>query len=124
MPNGPVISYNNSHEQALIVCIPYLILSLFSVFFGYVFKDLFTGAGSDFLSFSLFIHPEHLILIEAESVDLFYKLLPAIISISSAFCAFMFYLPPVSNKVGLVRDEIVSKYLITSLEKVSTTFSP
>jgi NADH-ubiquinone oxidoreductase chain 5 len=97
MPNAPVSYYNNTHEQALIVCLPYLILSLFSVFFGYVFKDLFTGPGSDFLAHSLFIHPSHITLIEAESLYYFYKLLPAIVSILSAVLAFIFYQPD-SNK--------------------------
>jgi NADH-ubiquinone oxidoreductase chain 5 len=48
-PNGQKQSYLNSHESNIAVIIPLLILALFSIFFGYVFSDLFVGVGSDFL---------------------------------------------------------------------------
>jgi NADH-ubiquinone oxidoreductase chain 5 len=47
-PNGPKESYLNSHESNIFVIIPLLILALFSIFFGYIFSDLFVGLGSDF----------------------------------------------------------------------------
>src|SRR5215475_10516014 len=53
--NGPKHSYLNSHESNLAVIIPLLMLALFSIFFGYVFSDLYVGVGSDFFANSLFI---------------------------------------------------------------------
>jgi NADH:ubiquinone oxidoreductase subunit 5 (subunit L)/multisubunit Na+/H+ antiporter MnhA subunit len=50
----------------LIVNFPLLILALFSIFFGFVFSDLFVGMGSDFFKNSIFIHPKNISLIEAE----------------------------------------------------------
>src|SRR5436190_598985 len=41
IPNGSKLSYLNSHEANLAVIIPLFILSLFSIFFGYLFSDLF-----------------------------------------------------------------------------------
>ena len=91
-PNAPKSDYEHTHEQPLIVVIPYVILSLLAIFFGYVAKDLFVGPGSDFLSSALFVHPTHITLIEAEfSIPIFYKLLPAIGSILGAATALFLY---------------------------------
>lgn len=91
-PNAPKGDYEHTHEQPLIVVIPYVILSLLAIFFGYVAKDLFVGPGSDFLSSALFIHPGHITLVEAEfGLPLFYKLLPAIGSMLGAGAALLLY---------------------------------
>ena len=50
----------------LIVIFPLLSLALFSIFFGFVFSDLFVGMGSDFFQNSIFMHPKNISLIEAE----------------------------------------------------------
>lgn len=87
--------------------IPLTILSILAIFFGYVASDLFVGIGSDFLSQSLFTHPSHITLVEAENIPLLPKLLPIILSILGAGAALYFYhvLPTVlinisDNKVG------------------------
>jgi NADH-ubiquinone oxidoreductase chain 5 len=91
-PNGSRIVYLNSHEANLLVIIPLFILALFSLFFGYVFSDLFVGVGSDFFGNSLFIHPNNLALIEAEfSLPFYIKLLPAILSFLGATLAIIIY---------------------------------
>ena len=95
-PNGQKESYLNSHESNLFVIIPLLILALFSIFFGYLFSDLFVGVGSDFFANSLFIHPNNISIIEAEfSLNPFIKLLPAILSLTGASLAiFMYHITP------------------------------
>jgi len=91
-PNGSKIVYLNSHEANLLVIIPLLILALFSIFFGYIFSDLFVGMGSDFFGNSLFIHPKNIALIEAEfSLPLLIKLLPLILSLLGASLAILLY---------------------------------
>nr|YP_009630863.1 NADH dehydrogenase subunit 5 [Hypsizygus marmoreus]QBZ73696.1 NADH dehydrogenase subunit 5 [Hypsizygus marmoreus]QKJ80199.1 NADH dehydrogenase subunit 5 [Hypsizygus marmoreus] len=91
-PNGQKQSYLNSHESNLPVIIPLLILALFSIFFGYVFSDLFVGVGSDFFGNSLFIHPNNISIIEAEfSLNPFIKLLPAILSFTGLMVAIFMY---------------------------------
>jgi NADH-ubiquinone oxidoreductase chain 5 len=68
--------------------IPLTLLSLASIFFGYLFADLFVGIGTDFFSDSLFIHPNHITLVEAEfSLPLIMKLLPSIGSVFSMVLA-------------------------------------
>src|ERR1700748_1148681 len=66
IPNGQKISYLNSHESNIATIIPLLILALFSIFFGYIFSDLFEGMGSDFFQNSIFIHPNNISIVEAE----------------------------------------------------------
>lgn len=90
--NGQKESYLNSHESNLAVIIPLLMLALFSIFFGYVFSDLFVGVGSDFFGNSLFIHPNNISIIEAEfSLNPIIKLLPAIFSFTGAFMSIFMY---------------------------------
>ena len=61
-----------------------IILAIFSIFFGYITKDIFIGLGSSFFSDnSLFIHPSHEIMLDTEfAVPTFFKLLPLIFTIS------------------------------------------
>ena len=63
--------------------LPLIILAVFSIFFGYITKDIFIGLGSDFFSDnSLFIHPKHEIMLDTEfAVPTFYKLLPLFFTI-------------------------------------------
>ena len=91
-PNGPKTSYLHSHEASLAVIIPLFILALFSIFFGYIFSDLFVGIGTDFFGNSIFIHPDHISMVEAEfSMDRIVKLLPSILSLMGAVGAVYLY---------------------------------
>jgi NADH-ubiquinone oxidoreductase chain 5 len=92
VPNGSKNSYLNSHEANLAVIIPLFVLALFSIFFGFVFSDLFVGVGSDFFANSLFIHPNNISIIEAEfSLPILIKLLPSILSLLGASLAIFLY---------------------------------
>lgn len=92
VPNGSRTVYLNSHEANLPVIIPLFVLALFSIFFGFVFSDLFVGLGSDFFGNSLFVHPNNISIIEAEfSLPLLIKLLPAILSLLGASLAIFVY---------------------------------
>ena len=91
-PNAPRGDYEHTHEQAPIVMIPYLILALLSIFFGYVASDVFVGPGSDMLSTALFVHPDHVVMIEGEfALPLFIKNLPAFLSVLGAGLALVLY---------------------------------
>nr|YP_010317403.1 NADH dehydrogenase subunit 5 [Ciborinia camelliae]UNB14728.1 NADH dehydrogenase subunit 5 [Ciborinia camelliae] len=83
-PNGPLINYKNAHEGDLFLSIPLIILALFSIFFGYITKDIFIGLGSGFFADnSLFIHPTHEIMLETEfAVPTLFKLLPLVFTLS------------------------------------------
>jgi hypothetical protein len=62
------------------------ILSIFSVGFGYIAKDAFIGVRSDFLSTSLFQHPDHISLIEAEFGRLKWQKLRVLNSCTDWYC--------------------------------------
>jgi NADH-ubiquinone oxidoreductase chain 5 len=92
VPNGIKNVYLNSHESNFAVVIPLFILALFSIFFGFVFSDLFVGVGSDFFANSIFINPNNISIIEAEfSLPLIIKLLPTLLSIFGATSAIFLY---------------------------------
>lgn len=82
-PNGSLVNYKNAHEGNLFMSMPLIVLALFSIFFGYITRDIYLGLGTSFFTDnSLFIHPLHEIAIETEfSVPTFYKLLPFICTI-------------------------------------------
>jgi len=92
VPNSSRSTYDNIHEANLLVIIPFSILALFSIFFGFIFSDLFVGIGTDFFGNSLYISPHHISIVEAEfSLPLFIKLLPAIFSLLGAIIALYLY---------------------------------
>jgi NADH-ubiquinone oxidoreductase chain 5 len=92
VPNRPKGDYLHAHEAPFIIVIPLVILSIFSIVFGYVAKDAFVGVGTDLLSTALFQHPDHISLIEAEfGLPLALKLLPAIGSLFGAGLALYLY---------------------------------
>jgi NADH-ubiquinone oxidoreductase chain 5 len=92
VPNGPKQSYLNNHEANNKVIIPLFLLALFSIFFGFIFSDLFVGMASDFFSNAIFIKPNNISLIEAEfSLPLLIKLLPALLSLFGASLAIFLY---------------------------------
>src|SRR6195952_5795929 len=88
-PNGPLSSYKHAHEGDLFLTTPLIILSIFSIFFGYITKDIFIGLGSGFFADnSLFIHPTHEIMLDTEfAVPTLFKLLPLIFTISLSVLA-------------------------------------
>ena len=89
-PNGPKIYYNISltdsklaKDPGMYMKFPLIFLGLFSIFFGYIYKDLLVGLGSNlYTSNSIFIHPMHEIMINTEiTLPVFFKLLPLICTV-------------------------------------------
>ena len=94
-PNGPIVNYKQAHaahEGDIYMSLPLIILAVFSIFFGYITKDIFIGLGSDFFSDNgLFIHPKHEIMLDTEfSVPTFFKLLPLFFTITLSIISILF----------------------------------
>lgn len=91
-PNGPLSNYKSAHEGDLFLNIPLIILAVFSIFFGFLTKDIFIGLGTGFFSDnSLFIHPNHEILLDTEfAVPVLFKLLPLFFTISLSILSILF----------------------------------
>ena len=82
-PNGPLVNYKQAHEGNIFMSFPLIILAVFSIFFGYITKDIFIGLGSGFFADNaLFIHPSHEIMLDTEfGVPTLFKLLPLVFTI-------------------------------------------
>ena len=115
VPNGPKQSYLNSHEANNKVIIPLFLLALFSIFFGFIFSDLFVGMASDFFSNAIFIKPNNISLIEAEfSLPLTIKLLPALLSLLGASLALFLYHKSPTFIIDLT-DNLIGQKIYTFL---------
>ena len=104
-PNGPIVNYKSNHaahEGDIFMSLPLIILAIFSIFFGYISKDIFIGLGSGFfIDNSIFIHPVREIMLNTEfAVPTLFKLLPLLFTISLSVLA-------------LVISEFVPKILIS-----------
>jgi len=82
-PNGPIVNYKQAHEGDMYMSLPLIILAIFSIFFGYITKDIFIGLGSDFFADnSIFLHPSHEIMLDTEfAVPHLFKLLPLFLTV-------------------------------------------
>lgn len=93
VPAAPVKSYNNVHDPSLSAIIPLTFLAICSIFLGYMTSEAFVGIGSDFFGNSIFIHPDHVSIVEAEfALPLIVKLAPAILTVAGGSAAVLLYL--------------------------------
>jgi len=106
-PNGNFNSYKKAHEGNIFLSLPLVILAIFSIFFGFVAKDIYLGLGSEFFADnSLFIHPFHEITIDTEfGVDTLFKILPFIFTVFFSLITVILleYLPKLINNFKLSR---------------------
>lgn len=91
-PNGPIKSYKIAHESDIYMSLPLIILALFSIFFGFLTRDIFIGLGTGFfIDNSLYINPYHEITIETEfAVPTIFKILPLICTILFTFLSILY----------------------------------
>jgi len=103
-PNGSLKYYKHAHESDVFISLPLVILAIFSIFFGFITKDLFIGLGSNFfIDNSLFIHPIHEIMLNTEfAVPIIFKLLPFIFTISFSLLA-------------IISSEFIIKFKLSNL---------
>nr|YP_010632429.1 NADH dehydrogenase subunit 5 [Lepraria eburnea]WBP63147.1 NADH dehydrogenase subunit 5 [Lepraria eburnea] len=99
--NGPLVNYKKAHEGDMFMSLPLIILAIFSIFFGYITKDIFIGLASGFYADnSLFIHPLHEIMLETEfAVPNIFKLLPLLLTV-------------ILSAVSLILSEYLSNLLV------------
>jgi NADH-ubiquinone oxidoreductase chain 5 len=106
-PNGNFYDYKKAHEGNIFLSLPLILLAIFSIFFGFMAKDIYLGLGSEFfIDNSIFIHPLHEITIDTEfGVMTFYKLLPFFFTILFSVIAILFleFLPDILNNFKLSR---------------------
>lgn len=101
------------HEAPLKMLIPLVILILGSIFLGYLAKDLFIGAGTDFWQTSLFTYPTRVLILEPEELSTSCKFLPFLLSMSGIAFAL------ITNKLI---PELTSNAQTTDLGRTLTFF--
>jgi NADH-ubiquinone oxidoreductase chain 5 len=104
-PNGSLNYSKNAHEGKFFMSLPLVILAIFSMYFGFLTKEIYVGLGSGFFNNnSIFIHPMHEILTSAEfGIDVLIKFFPFFltgVSIGFATVVFDFY-PHMTNNFKL-----------------------
>jgi NADH-ubiquinone oxidoreductase chain 5 len=90
-PNGVRLILLKAHEPSYRMSIPLVVLTIFSCLFGFTFKDLFIGFGSDFWIASIFFLPSNYTIVDIEFISITYKLLPLILTILSFFLVYVIY---------------------------------
>ena len=90
-PNGYKPVLIGAHDAPIRMALPLLILSVPSIFIGYLSRDLFIGLGSPFWNGALFVLPPNLNAIDAEFIPHFFKLLPVGLSLTGATLALVLY---------------------------------
>lgn len=90
--NGNKYFYEHAHESPLPMALPLIILSVASIFVGYVSRDMMIGPGTDFWGNALFTLPSHTYALEGEWLDTSIKTIPLIFSFSGVFLAIYHYL--------------------------------
>jgi proton-translocating NADH-quinone oxidoreductase chain L len=90
-PNGNKVTILNAHEGSWRMTLPLFLLSLLSIFIGYLSKDLFIGFGTHFWGSSIFVNPQNYALSDIEFIDLKYKILPLILTLLGASFSFFLY---------------------------------
>lgn len=78
--NIPRVTLIKIRESSYLMTVPLLVLTIGSLFVGFLGKDFFVGAGTNFWGSSIFILPDHSFFIEAEFLPVFSKWLPFILS--------------------------------------------
>src|ERR1700749_1175620 len=109
-PNGLYVNYKHSNEGTIYMTLPLIILAVFSIFFGFFFKDMFIGMGSNFFSDnSIFIHYVNEITIDTEFIiNSYIKIFPFLVTI----IAMTIYVYKYEKKIHLfINYNKINKYI-------------
>jgi proton-translocating NADH-quinone oxidoreductase chain L len=89
--NSFLFYLKNSQESVSYITYILIILSFFSIFIGFLFKDLFVGLGSDFWSNSIFFLYSNTNILIAEFLPFYIKMTPVFFSLCGLIFSLLFY---------------------------------
>lgn len=104
--NGNRFSYEHAHESPFRMSFPLFVLSIASIFVGYLSRDMMIGLGTDFWGNSLFTLPSKQYMLESEWLDASTKMIPLIFSFSGAGLAILHYIYMFDFLFWLKKSEI------------------
>jgi len=115
-PNGYKSIICSAYDSSYAIIFSLAVLSIPSMFIGYLSRDMIIGLGTDFWGNSIYILPENMNLIDAEFIEYRYKILPVCLSLLGASSSFIMY---TFNKEILfkLKTSIAGKKLYTFLNK-------
>jgi len=102
---GNRTTMEGAHEGNWRITAPLFVLSLGSIWIGFILKDMVIGVGTDFWGTAVFVHPENQVMVEAEFLPTGIKWIPVIFSISGCGLAWIIF---TYNKEGLYRFKMSS----------------
>jgi NADH-ubiquinone oxidoreductase chain 5 len=79
------------NESNFFMLIPLLILSILSIFVGYLFSEIFVGLGNNYINNSIFISFEHYNNIEIEFISPLIKNMPLILTFLGMLSSYGFF---------------------------------
>jgi len=95
-PKANRTAYAHTHEAGLLLGTPLVVLSVLSIVFGFLAKDLWLGMGTDYLTSVLPQSPGHVALVEAEfALPSLVKLMPLLVTLTGAMGAIILFNSPV-----------------------------
>lgn len=100
------------HDAPPMMALPLILLVFGSIFFGYIFKDLMIGLGSDFWGNAIFVLPSHINIIDAEFIPTLIKFIPFFFTIFALFFGFFIYF---SNEISLYFYDLIAYKLNRSI---------
>nr|YP_009476712.1 NADH dehydrogenase subunit 5 [Proteomonas sulcata]AVM81205.1 NADH dehydrogenase subunit 5 [Proteomonas sulcata] len=90
-PNGYKTNMQNAHDAPLLMGLPLFLLSVASIFIGYLTRDLYIGLGTPFWNNAIYTAPQNLSYIDAEFIPTSIKWLPVIFSLLGAILSIFLY---------------------------------
>ncbi len=81
--------YSSVHDADQVMSSVLFVLVVGSIYAGWLFRSMFIGLGSDFWNNSLFIKPNNGLMIEAEFLPQFIKIIPLILTLVGVLVAYL-----------------------------------
>lgn len=81
----------NVHDAPALMAVPLILLSIASIFIGFIGKDMMIGVGTGFWGSSLFTLPFNSNILESESIPNIIRMLPLIFTVFGILLAFLNY---------------------------------
>jgi len=89
-PNAPKIIISHSHESNIFMLVPLLALCFGSIWFGFIFKEVFVGLGTSFWSNSIFVKFSNVPFTDSEFLPAYVKMFPVIFSLMGMLTSYLF----------------------------------
>ena len=90
-PNGYRSIICSAYDSSYAIIFSLAVLSIPSIFIGYLSRDMIIGLGTDFWGNAIFILPENMNLIDAEFIEYKFKILPVCLSLLGASSSYFVY---------------------------------